>query len=93
MKRFIRISGGCVLVYVALFAFVHFVPGLRRPAMDGDWYYSEVEAVESAEFYVFWPLRQVSYGITRTQSRHISERLPLGLPDGLLAIDQHVSEK
>jgi hypothetical protein len=42
--------------------------------------------LESAEFYVFWPLRHISYGITRTQSRHISERLPLGLPDGLPTI-------
>jgi hypothetical protein len=83
MKRFTLISVGCVLIYVAAFALVHYAPGLRRPAMDGDWHYSDVELLESAEFYAFWPLRQINYGITRTQSRHISERLPLGLPDGL----------
>ena len=83
MKRFVRISVVCVLIYVAAFALVHYVPGLRRPAMDGDWYYSDIQPLESAEFYLFWPMRQLSYGITRTQHRHISERLPLGLPDGL----------
>ena len=62
---------------------VHGTSWLRRPAMDGDWYYSDVEVLESVEFYAFWPLRQAYYATTRTQSRHISERLPLGLPDGL----------
>ena len=83
IKRFVLISGGCVLVYVAMFALFHFAPGLRRPAMDGDWYYSDVESLESTEFYVFWPLRQITYAITGGRSRHISERLPLGMPDGL----------
>jgi hypothetical protein len=83
MRRFAYTSIGCVFLYFATFAVVHYAPGMRRPAMDGDWYYSDIESLEPVEFYVFWPLRLVSYGITRTQSRHVSERLPLGLPDGL----------
>jgi hypothetical protein len=51
--------------------------------MDGDWYYSDVEVLEADEFYAFWPLREAYYAVTRTQSRHISERLPLGMPDGI----------
>jgi len=73
----------CSLLYVGSFAVVHIVPGLRRPSLDGDWYYSDIELLESAEFYAFWPLRQVDYAVTGARSRHISELLPPGMPDGL----------
>lgn len=75
---------GCGLVYLATFAVVHAVPGLRKAALDGDWYYSDIPLLASAEFYGFWGPRQLAYRATGATSRHISERLPLGLPDGLL---------
>ena len=83
VKPFLTIVLAGGLLYLVSFTAIHCVPGLRRPALDGDWYYSDSELLESTEFYVFWPLRQVGYRITGTTSRHISERLPLGLPDGL----------
>ena len=83
MKLFVPFLTVCGLLYVGSFAVVHIVPGLRRPSLDGDWYYSDIELLESAEFYAFWPLRQVGYPITVARSRHISEFLPLGMPDGL----------
>jgi len=81
MKLLVPFLTVCGLLYVGSFAVVHLVPGLRRPSLDGDWYYSDIELLESAEFYAFWPLRQVGYAITVARSRHISECLPLGMPD------------
>ena len=83
MKSSLRLAVAAALFYAVSFTAIHCIPGLRRPSLDGDWYYCDVERVDSAELYGFWPLRQLGYSITGATSRHISERLPLGLPDGL----------
>jgi len=79
---FNTIIAACLLSYLLAFALVHSIPVLRHSSSDGDWYYCNNEAIENLEFYGFWPLRQVGYSITKTEHRHISERLPIGLPDG-----------
>jgi len=78
----ISVAGG-ILVYVLAFTLVHAFPELRHLSSDGNWYYSDKEVVENIEFYGFWPLRQLSYAITKTEHRHISESLPISLPDGI----------
>ena len=79
MKPFLRFLLSSGLLYVTAFTIIHYIPGLRRTSLDGDWYYSDIPLMESAEFYAFWPLRQISYGIAGVKSRHISEVLPVGL--------------
>ena len=83
VKHALRVLIGCGLFYLATFAAVQAVPGLRKAASDGDWYYSDIPLLESAEFYCFWAPRQLAYRVAGATSRHVSERLPLGLPDGL----------
>jgi len=83
MKLSLRYCVGCGLLYLAGFAAIHGIPGLQRASFDGDWYYSDVQFLESAEFYGFWAPRQIAYRISGATTRHISERLPVGLPDGL----------
>jgi hypothetical protein len=66
-----------LVLYVATFIVVHRSSSLRRPAYNmAYWYYSDSSAIETVEFYGFWPLRQAAY---RTfpdfMSRHISERI------------------
>jgi hypothetical protein len=66
-----------VACYIGAFVVVHRSSTLRRPATNmAYWYYSDNDALEAAEFYGFWPLRQITYKFfPGFMSHHYRERV------------------
>lgn len=68
----------CAILYLIAFFVIHRSCTLRRPAANMlYWYYSDSPALEEIEFYGFWPLRHIGYGVPGFMSRHYLERTPV----------------
>jgi hypothetical protein len=80
-----RIAGLALALYLLGFVLVHRSWSLRKPAANMMyWYYSDNPIVEDVEFYGFWPLRQLVYGVPGFEARHSRERTsPPRLSPGL----------
>ena len=75
MRTIFKAFSVCCILYCGAFFAVHSFPALRRPAANlSYWYYSDNDALEAIEFYGFWPLRQLGYGLD-VMSRHNDDRI------------------